>query len=258
MKLHTDCNIKFLRCTIYNLQKNPRMRWNSNPNCNIVANFSCNPEIQLVPPRLYTSMITKASFIKTFSIWPTPWKYLQEDDFVLCTINSVLNKSLLSPVSLLWYLCKLRMYLTNKFFIIESWWHFYCPVLWRAELSNWYDHFVDLILLMCLTQQQKNPKTKKTPCQTPNKKIPELHPQTNNSIVTLPFTSSPYPAEKPDGFNRVHHDPERISNSTHTLSVLWWLLLFAHHDFSADTCMDYRGCTNFNFLLYFSPSEIIL
>lgn len=230
------------------------MRWNSNPNCNIVANFSCNLKIQLVPhPRPYTSMIIKASFIKTFSIWPTPRKYLQEDVFVLCTINSVLNESLLSPVSLLWYLCKLRMYLTNKFFYnwvmmeflmscaVESWaFH----LIWPFGGSH-SAHVFNPTAKKPPKQQQKNPMPNLKP------KIPELHPQTNNSVVTLPFTSSPYSSENPDGFNRVHRDPELISNSTHTLSVLWWLLLFTHPDFSADTCMDYRGCTNFNFLLSF-------
>lgn len=42
VRLRTDHNITFLRCT-----KEPRMRQSANLNCNVVANFSCNLEIQL-------------------------------------------------------------------------------------------------------------------------------------------------------------------------------------------------------------------
>lgn len=47
-------------------------------------------------------------------------------------------------------------------------------------------------------------------------------------------------------------EPELKSNSTCTSSVLCWLLIFTHHDFSADFLYrEYRGCIKFSFLLTF-------
>lgn len=132
---------------------------------------------------------------------------------------------------------------------------------------TWHGSFIDLILLVYLYKEKKQPQN---------------HPQTNNTVISHPFTSSPNTSENPDGFNTVYSslraqagfilatcrfydicclqtaavipgyhprqwcsalavarllvtktwaEPELISDST-----LRWLLLFTHHHLSADVC----------------------
>lgn len=41
-------------------------------------------------------------------------------------------------------------------------------MLWRAEVSTWHDSSMDLILLMNLTQQEKNPANETQPANQKN------------------------------------------------------------------------------------------
>lgn len=76
---------------------------------------------------------------------------------------------------------------------------------------TWHDSFIDLIPLVYLYKEKKKLTTKP--------------PQTNNTVISHPFTSSPNTSENPDGFNSLFKPSGSRRFHTYHLQNLWHLLL---------------------------------